>query len=87
MGGRRPEPEGFTEDMDLLLSLQQRRADLEEEIDEVFLRLAVEKRAPTTTIAEHLNVSAPTVSVRRTAALRRRERRQQERAATRNQAA
>lgn len=75
MATRRPEPEGFEEDLELLVSLEQERAELQEKIDKVFLRLTVEKRSPTATIAERLKITTPAVSSRRVAALRRREQR------------
>ncbi len=75
MRGQRHEPEGFADDMTGLIELQRRRAELDAEIDEAFLRIAVEKRASTTSIAEWLNVKPPVVSQRRDAALRRQQER------------
>ena len=69
MRPRRPEPKGFDEDMDLLIKLQEERERITGQIDEVFLQLAVD--GPIATIAERLNVSSATVSVRRRTALKR----------------
>jgi hypothetical protein len=75
MAFRRPTPEGFDEDLDLLVELERRRDELQREIDDVILRLTVEKRGPTMTIAERLNVTHPAVSSRRNGALKRRKQR------------
>jgi hypothetical protein len=76
MAHRRPEPEGFQEDLQLLIELEARRAALDLQIDEVFLRITVDKQGPTATIAEQLDTTAPAVS-RRNSALRRRRMREQ----------
>lgn len=73
----RHEPEGFAEDMEHLISLQRRRSELSAEIDEVFLRLVVDKRASITSVAKSLKVSVPVVSKRRASALRRQQERNQ----------
>jgi hypothetical protein len=77
MAHRRPEPEGFQEDLQLLIELEARRAALDLQIDEVFLRITVDKQGPTATIAEQLDTTAPAVSSRRNSALRRRRMREQ----------
>lgn len=75
MALRRPTPEGFDEDLELLVELERRRDVLLQEIDDVLLRLTVEKNGPTTTIAERLNVTHPAISSRRRGALKRRQKR------------
>lgn len=74
MPTRRPDPEGFDEDIALLIDLEAKRAELSKEIEKVFFRLVVEKDASTTTVAERLNVSQPAVSLRRKSLLARRAR-------------
>jgi hypothetical protein len=76
MALRRPEPEGFEEDLNLLMELERERGDLQEKIDEVILRLTIEKKSPTATIAERLKITAGGVSARRELALKRRARRE-----------
>lgn len=75
MAFRRPTPDGFDEDLDLLVELERRHKEIQREIDDVILRLTVEKRGPTMTIAERLNVTHPAISSRRRGALKRRQQR------------
>lgn len=75
MAFRRPAPEGFDESLERLVELERRREELQQEIDDTIIELTVEMNGPTTTIAERLNISHPSVSSRRQGALRRREQR------------
>lgn len=75
MAFRRPAPEGFDEELDRLVALERQREALQQEIDETIIRLTVDMHGPTTTIAERLNISHPSVSSRRVGALKRREQR------------
>jgi hypothetical protein len=81
MAFRRTEPKGFTEDLALLLRLEAEKAKLQEDIDEVFLRLTADNLSPTQTIAEALRVTGPAVSSRRRAALKRRDQVEERKAA------
>lgn len=55
--------------MELLIKLQEERERLTQQIDKVFLQLTT--NGPIATVAERLNVSSATVSVRRRTALKR----------------
>jgi len=81
MALRRPRPEGFTEDLDLWAQLEAEKAQLQNRIDDIVIRLTVEKSSPTAEIAERFRVSAAAVSAKRDAALKRRDQRQRQSAA------
>jgi hypothetical protein len=73
---RRPEPEDFDEKIDKLIDLQQQRAELTVAIDDLYVDVAT--NAPTTTVAERLNVVPSTVANRREQALKRQQMRQRD---------
>jgi len=76
MALRRPKPEGFDENVERLIALQEERDRLDVEIDELYI--AVSTGGPIATIAERLSVIPSTVTNRRAQALRRQELRQQD---------
>lgn len=87
MPTRRPDPEDLDEEIALLKDLEAQRAALKTRIDDVLVRLVVEKRASPTTVAERLNVSQPLISGRCRQILERRAQRQASDASSARQAA
>jgi hypothetical protein len=81
MASRRPKPEGFDENLDELVALQQQREALDARIDDLYI--AVSTGGPTATIAERLQVIPSTVANRRAQALRRQQLRQEDQRTTR----